>query len=555
MLSAEALTKLPVILTYVLILGLFWLRFHRQLSCFHLCLAFGVLVAQAIMISISLLVSHQARYTQWLWVLHEEWNIPATFASTQLAWVGGCALILAIYDRQRPGVLRWYWLLFGLLFLFLGLDEFIALHESIPRWERTYALLGAAVVFFTLYVASQVSQRERFCLFGMLAGLAISVLGAFVLNLVPTQCEGFSFIRFRGCLQFYVWEEVLEFIGIWLVLVSVLATLARISTRNTLRVRNLVMSFPGIWLLILIGNSLTPRLEFPLFATPTNVQYSEGVSLIGYRIVDSTRSDASKITAVLYTTARQDAYWEKGFSLHLVDQANQTPLAWKNEWNDRQHSLWFLGAQYTPLYRQRVVVRIPTDFPSNRAFWLILALWEKSGGEFMNLPILSSELQQLSETQIVLREFVIREESVVAWPADALAYRFANGFVLRGAALPESARPGERLAIAMSWEAAAADEQDWVQFLHFVHEESGALWNHDQPPLGARMPTRLWYEGLRDTEIWEVVLPAELAPGRYAVYTGLYRLSDLARLPVQDSAGMMVADARALLGHLTIAER
>ena len=65
----------------------------------------------------------------------------------------------------------------------------------------------------------------------------------------------------------------------------------------------------------------------------------------------------------------------------------------------------------------------------------------------------------------------------------------------------------------------------------------------------------MWYEGLRDTEIWQVALPAELAPGRYAIYTGLYRLSDLARLPVQDSAGMMVADARALLGHLTIAER
>ncbi len=104
----------------------------------------------------------------------------------------------------------------------------------------------------------------------------------------------------------------------------------------------------------------------------------------------------------------------------------------------------------------------------------------------------------------------------------------------------------------MTWETTADGEEDWVQFLHFVHEETGALWNHDQQPLGARLPTRLWYEGLRDTETWQITIPEDLAPGRYAVYTGLYRLSDLARLPVTDADGKPLPDARVPMGSIAI---
>ena len=203
------------------------------------------------------------------------------------------------------------------------------------------------------------------------------------------------------------------------------------------------------------------------------------------------------------------------------------------------------------MYRQRVVVHIPPNFPGNRAFWLVLAIWKKGDG-YENLTIHSSELRQLSDTQIVLQEFVIPAEAALPLPEDALDIRFEGGFALRGAELPAEATPGDRLRIPMTWEAEAEGEEDWVQFLHFVHEETGTLWNHDQPPLGARLPTRLWYEGLRDTEAWQIALPEDLAPGRYAIYTGLYRLSDLARLPVEDEDGVALPDARAPLGSLMI---
>ena len=68
------------------------------------------------------------------------------------------------------------------------------------------------------------------------------------------------------------------------------------------------------------------------------------------------------------------------------------------------------------------------------------------------------------------------------------------------------------------------------------------------------MPTRLWYSGLYDSETWQVPLPDDLAPGHYTVFTGLYRMRDLERVPATDKDGMLWTDARIPLGILTIGD-
>ena len=79
------------------------------------------------------------------------------------------------------------------------------------------------------------------------------------------------------------------------------------------------------------------------------------------------------------------------------------------------------------------------------------------------------------------------------------------------------------MRISFTWHSDVNWQEDLVQFLHFGFENSGDWWVYDRPPLGPRLPTRLWYSGLADSEAWEVPLPPDLAPGRYEVFTGLYR--------------------------------
>ena len=129
---------------------------------------------------------------------------------------------------------------------------------------------------------------------------------------------------------------------------------------------------------------------------------------------------------------------------------------------------------------------------------------------------------------------------------------FADGFELRQADFPAQVRAGAPLSVDFTWSTANDIDEDWTQFLHFVHEESDYFWNHDQPPLGARLSTRLWYAGLVDQETWQFTLPADLPAGRYQLYTGLYRLSDLARMTVYDVFGASLLDERLSLGLIEI---
>ena len=133
---------------------------------------------------------------------------------------------------------------------------------------------------------------------------------------------------------------------------------------------------------------------------------------------------------------------------------------------------------------------------------------------------------------------------------------FDNGFTLDAVDMPERARPGETMTMRSLLGAAKSrgGEDPVHSSLHLGNAESGEWWVHDQQPLGARLPTRLWYSGMHDSETWQVPLPDDLSPGHYTVFTGLYRMRDVERVPATDKDGMLWTDARIPLGILTIGD-
>ena len=202
------------------------------------------------------------------------------------------------------------------------------------------------------------------------------------------------------------------------------------------------------------------------------------------------------------------------------------------------------------MYKQRIAVQFPAQTPTNRALWVVLTTWREEDDVFVPQKIISSDHQLLGDTQVVLGELVLPAESATSLTGSLAA--FDNGFALDTVDLPDRVRSGETLTIPFTWRAKEDGAEDYVQFLHFSHDETGNWWVYDQQPLGARLPTRLWYAGLADSEIWQIPLPADLAPGRYKVFTGLYRASDLERLAASDADDTPFVDARVPLGILTI---
>ena len=65
------------------------------------------------------------------------------------------------------------------------------------------------------------------------------------------------------------------------------------------------------------------------------------------------------------------------------------------------------GPEYAPVYGQWMELDIPPQTPANRAFWLVLSLWRKRGDDYLRQAVRSSDLELLTESQVVLGELVI----------------------------------------------------------------------------------------------------------------------------------------------------
>lgn len=545
------LLRILVFLFYVAALPIAFWKLLPRLSPFARALALALLAAQIIIVALALQLQSQDSVLAKLVDVTRERNPAAGLAGLQLALVAGYALLNAGLARSLPNWQRLYFLCLGAVFLYLSWDELFVLHEGIPYWALYYTGAGAAIVAMTLIVFWRFPRRARIWGACFLAGLAVSALGAIVLEHLrfPPTCRSLGLYYIDKCLLKYI-EEPMEFLGIWLALVAMLGLLSELAPPPKRPLRLLVYGLPILTLLAVV-NFGDPDLRHQMRkagAVLTDLRFETEARVYGYQT--EVMPSADLIETTLWLSAPPFGYDGLGYSIHLFDPAQGLALAGKDEFVTIEGGST-LGPFYLPIFRQTLQLNLPPEARANRAYWIVLRLWREQDGTFVGQKILASDRHSLNDTQVVLDELVIPADPV-AVPAAPRA-RFENGIAFYAADLPEKASAGESLSHAMTWRADAGGSQDYTQFLHFVHDETGELWAFDQPPLGARLPTRLWYSGLADTETWAIPLPAALAPGRYQVWTGLYRAGDLARLGAKNADGAPYPDARVPLGAIVIA--
>lgn len=99
-------------------------------------------------------------------------------------------------------------------------------------------------------------------------------------------------------------------------------------------------------------------------------------------------------------------------------------------------------------------------------------------------------------------------------------------------------RSGKGLTVTLTWEALSPIDEEWISFVHLW--EPGAsepLAQSDASPRNGWYPTSVWQEGdcVPDTHV--LTLPADLAPGRYPLWAGMYRPDEAIRLPAIGPTG------------------
>jgi hypothetical protein len=123
-------------------------------------------------------------------------------------------------------------------------------------------------------------------------------------------------------------------------------------------------------------------------------------------------------------------------------------------------------------------------------------------------------------------------------PQQALGVVIGDGIRLAGYDIQPGAatplRAGEILYLQLHWLVDSPPLADWTVFTHLVALDSegkaSVVAGYDSRPGAGSLPTTRWQAGWRVLDEYQMMLPAELAPGVYHLEVGLYQANG-AHLP------------------------
>jgi hypothetical protein len=89
--------------------------------------------------------------------------------------------------------------------------------------------------------------------------------------------------------------------------------------------------------------------------------------------------------------------------------------------------------------------------------------------------------------------------------------------------------------------------EDYTVFVQLLDAEGQLVTQHDGQPFYGYLPTSDWSPGDVIPDRHRLLLPADLASGRYQIITGMYSLETLERLPVKVAVPQDADDAVMLM--------
>ena len=126
---------------------------------------------------------------------------------------------------------------------------------------------------------------------------------------------------------------------------------------------------------------------------------------------------------------------------------------------------------------------------------------------------------------VYARFYVRPAGSEFAWsPQHAMNVTLDDGIALTGYDVqPETLRAGEILYLQLRWLVEDAPAADWTVFTHVRTLDGERVAGQDGRPGAGSLPTTRWRVGWHILDEYQIALPADLEPGAYELWTGLYQ--------------------------------
>ncbi len=287
----------------------------------------------------------------------------------------------------------------------------------------------------------------------------------------------------------------------------------------------------------LLSTFALPRLynagTLPADITPIALNYNENAALIGLHLDSHRLHPGDNLSVRACWKALQAMEKDYSVFIHLLGPQNQI-VASRHTYPGLGRlptSHWPLGQTFCDTYRLTIDPQAETPLRYRLEIGLFIPeTQERMGARAADGTPL--------EPPIVAAVDLVPARTKQPTPEHPLDARLGTAVILRGADYAPMATAGQAFTVTLHWNAVAAPEPDLIAFVHLWNPgEPQPFAQNDAPPRGDGYPTAVWQPGDEIPDIHQLEIPADLPPGRYPLWAGLYRATDGTRLTASGAAG------------------
>jgi hypothetical protein len=287
----------------------------------------------------------------------------------------------------------------------------------------------------------------------------------------------------------------------------------------------------------------------PAPQTHLGISFANQLNLLGYDADLSPRRPGDSIEVTTYWQTRQQMARNYNVALHLLDNTQTTQLVVDQILGGLYPDVLWAPGEFT---QDKLTLRSrPTLLPG--LYTLELRLYDYAQGSFIPLPMQDNVTQQPIKGQLILGRVRIVDPAESQPPQSAKIVHLGQAIQLSGYDLPNrQACPGQSLALALHWEAAAIPPGDYTVFTQLIGPD-GLVWGQqDNQPQQGRYPTTAWAVGDRVVDRYAIPVRQGAPPGVYHLVVGMYNLATGERLPAVDEQGQRIPDDAITLSDVEV---
>ena len=272
---------------------------------------------------------------------------------------------------------------------------------------------------------------------------------------------------------------------------------------------------------------------------PLHAVFGDFAELVGYRVEPHRLGLYEKATVTLVWRALRETPNNYSIGVHLLDSANRShgSVVTYPHHGTFATSYWQTGDVFRDSYE---IYLDPSATP------YLPTLGKIKVAMYCHTPTDDQYLDVKDQQGTVIGDAVYFDRLKLASSEDTSQQRvaveslahFGDELALENYTItPGEPKPGQEVSMELTWRALKPPSADYTLFAHIVDDRGNLIASSDQPLTDGTYPSDLWEAGEQVTHLHHLVVPPDLANGRYQILVGLYRPDTGVRIPVVLAGG------------------